>query len=357
MNELKLQNDLEYALTTNEIVESYFNCNTTELRLILLAIATELKDNKENVNKEVSFSFADYKKIMGLEKTGKKQKTEFIKSVKNCSSLQISLKSPDNLERTFLNWFSYAKMNEKTNMVYFKFNDDVFNSLKALKSYIQVNFSIISKIQSPAIRYYMLLKSYRYKQVKTKWNYKTWEPVIEIDELRKLFNISADAYKGRTDNFILKVVKKPIESLNKINTEFQTSFVKLKEGKSIKAIKFTCSELTAKKAIQKNDSPEKKQLLTDVNNEQAEIAAIKKQNPDLWEKIFNDKLDKVRASNAGLGESSIKTFAEIDTFEEIKKLLPENKQTKKAGIKSKKKITKTTDELLNNADDILKNLK
>lgn len=121
------------------------------------------------------------------------------------------------------------------------FNEDMRPFLLDIyKSYHHYGFTRIEMHQifilgsSYAMRILELLLQYRSCAVK---GIITRE--IDLSELRTRLNVPENAYVGRINNFRKKVLDLPIKDINN-NTFYHISYITVKRGRSIKAIRFMC---------------------------------------------------------------------------------------------------------------------
>ena len=154
------------------------------------------------------------------------------------------------------------------------FNEDMRPFLLDIyKSYHRYGFTKIEMHQifilssSYAMRILELLLQYRSCAVK---GVITRE--IDLQELRNRLNVPANAYAGRINNFRKKVLDLPIDDINK-HTFYNVSYVTVKKGRSIKAIRFTCDSSKSpkdndfKETIEANPTIEKANKKSDGKTE------------------------------------------------------------------------------------------
>lgn len=154
------------------------------------------------------------------------------------------------------------------------FNEDMRPFLLDIyKSYHRYGFTKIEMHQifilssSYAMRILELLLQYRSCAVK---GVITRE--IDLQELRNRLNVPANAYAGRINNFRKKVLDLPIDDINR-HTFYNVSYVTVKKGRSIKAIRFTCDSSKSpkdndfKETIEANPTIEKANKKSDGKTE------------------------------------------------------------------------------------------
>ena len=146
------------------------------------------------------------------------------------------------------------------------FNEDMRPFLLDIyKSYHRYGFTRIEMHQifilgsSYAMRILELLLQYRSCAIK---GVITRE--IDLQELRTRLNVPDNAYIGRINNFRKKVLDLPIEDINK-NTFYHISYVTVKRGRSIKAIRFICDSSKAPKDIDFKETIEATPVTDDIN--------------------------------------------------------------------------------------------
>lgn len=143
--------------------------------------------------------------------------------------------------------FQHIEYKEKKGLI-LHFNEDMRPFLLDIyKSYHRYGFTRIEMHQifilgsSYAMRILELLLQYRSCAVK---GIITRE--IELQELRTRLNVPDNAYVGRINNFRKKVLDLPIKDINK-HTFYRVSYVTVKRGRSVKAIRFMCDSSKAPK--------------------------------------------------------------------------------------------------------------
>ena len=129
-----------------------------------------------------------------------------------------------------------------------------------------------------------------------------------------MFEMEAAEYAGRMDNFVKKVIEKPLQEISE-KTDITMTFEKNKAGRHIVGFRFSCKrKFEAPQKIEKNDAAEIKGIKIEINNEEETVQTLIKTNPECWKWLLNESLERVGFQNKTLMEQS----AKCQTLEDYK---------------------------------------
>jgi len=298
--ELKIikKQEKECVIQGNEISRSFYSCSLMARKIIAFTttlIKLEKKeldwDNTEKVHTwSAQFSINDFIKKFDITDSGENYKV-IRSAIEECQKAKITFEKQNGSFESCC-WFYKVKYDAISNLVEMTFSPDVGNAIYKTKlGFTAMKFQVIGKFKSIyTFRYYEIAVSYMGNKGKNGNKKGQWYFEYDIETLRRILGVEEDAYTGRTDNLITWVVKQPVDELNKINTEFQITFEKIKHNRRIVGIHFICTETTnlkiAKtKKIQPKSKTEKLELeKLEVN---AENEFFKNHENELNE-IFNE---------------------------------------------------------------------
>lgn len=254
----------------NKLIESAVKMDKIPLKLFELAVAaidveTALSgDPKENR----TFSFSTdliYKVTNTTDNNKYSRMRNGMKELREKAHLElIDLvdEKEDKYEVTEINVISQIKWNNYKNIVEISFTPEIMPFLVDLKKnglYTQYSLSDVAKMTSKysivlfkwlmmnynQFSYYQGTKKRNEKQL---WNYQN--PIIEISELRRITDTKKEY--SHFSNFERWILKKPIEEINQF-TNYEVSYEKIRNGRSVKAIQFFIKEKPLQKDIPNSD--------------------------------------------------------------------------------------------------------
>ena len=125
-----------------------------------------------------------------------------------------------------------------------------------------------------------------------------------------------DAYKGRTNNFVVRVIKKPIEELNSVGLNFfvEAEIVRRGGGRKIRGVILKCKEKAVLKSILKTDPAELKKAKKESNLDRLRLEQAK-QNP-MWDKVSSEILALAKANKIFIAND---LMLDIAIFSEMQK--------------------------------------
>lgn len=82
-----------------------------------------------------------------------------------------------------------------------------------------------------AFRYYEIAVSYKGNKGRNGNRKGQWFFEYDVENLRRTLNIAEGKYAGRMNAFISRVVKMPIDELNRLNFDFSVSFEKIVQNR------------------------------------------------------------------------------------------------------------------------------
>lgn len=272
--------DKDCVIQGNEISRSFYSCSLTARKLIAFTTSMIKRENKQIDFDETNtikvptwsamFSINDFIKKFDITDSG--ENYQIIRSaIEECHNTKITFERPDGGFDSY-SWFYKVKFHPESNMIEMTFSPEVGNAIYMAKlGFSALNFKVIGKFKSLyTFRYYEIAVSYMGNKSKNGNKKGQWYFEYDLETLRKILGVEEDAYSGRTDNFITWVVSKPIDELNKINTEFKIEFEKIKHNRRIVGIHFTCTE---NEKLKKIPSVQTKSRKTKIDIERLEIDA------------------------------------------------------------------------------------
>lgn len=263
------------------------------------------KNNWKNINWDdfsCKFSLSEFHEALGLTDGGK-QRDEIKKMVNDIVKETVILEY-ENKDKIFP-WFVEAEYEHDNNTVKnlsFVFNPGVIGAalVNSGEHYSHIELLVIGQIKSfYGLRIYELVKSFYNKKGRygnEPGNWKTdW---YSVDELKKFLQCEM-SYIGRLDNFLSRVIKKPIEEINQVCKELDINMnidIEIKRGgrggKQVQGIRFVCSEFFEELKISKKDT----KLLIDekmkMNEELLENQKLKEKYKEEWTEIEKKVIEK-----------------------------------------------------------------
>lgn len=208
----------------NKLIEARYKLNLNEHKIIRYVIS-----KLDSINqKDFTFLEFDLKEFTELLGTTEKRYDEIRKVVRSLRRRELIINTDE--DEIIMGWISSIKFEKRTGKITLRFDDNLKPYLlelsKVYKSYKLKN--IINLKNKYAIRMYELLKQYE--------NMKSKERIMKLDELKKMMGCE-DLYKDFR-NFEQKVLKPSRSELLK-HSDLCFEYEKIKDGRSIVAIKFT----------------------------------------------------------------------------------------------------------------------
>jgi plasmid replication initiation protein len=189
------------------------------------------------------FSIQDFLAKFGMVDSG--ENYQLVKdAVRECQDAKITWMRENGGFVSF-NWFYISKYNPDTNLVELVFTPDVGNAIYNMRlGYTALDLRLIGNFRSLyAFRYYEIAVSYKGNKGRNGNRRGQWFFEYDVENLRRTLNIAEGKYAGRMNAFISRVVKMPIEELNRLNFDFSVSFEKIVQNRRTVGFRFTCTEL------------------------------------------------------------------------------------------------------------------
>jgi plasmid replication initiation protein len=241
----------DVAIQGNEISRSLYTCSVLARKIIAMASAKvqleerdlEFDDKQAKIPSWIArFSITDFLEKFGMVDSGKNY--QLVKdAIRECQDARITWQQ-DNGGFISFNWFYISKFNPDTNLVELVFSPDVGNAIYNMRlGYTALNFRLIRNFKSLySFRYYEIAVSYMGNKGKNGNGRGQWFFEYDVESLRRTLSIAPGTYKGRMNAFINRVVKMPIDELNRLNFEFEIAFEKILSGRRTVGFRFTCTE-------------------------------------------------------------------------------------------------------------------
>lgn len=293
------------CLQPNQISQGFYHCTPMAKKLLAYTIA-ELKvirwhDNPNKICYQTTFTVSDFIKALGLQnqKQSANQK-EIIRNAllelqKSCIAIDIA-KDTGKEFHTF-SWVNHSCYSEDEKKICIDINDKLGEALIQIqKGYTELQLLTIGKLKSLyALRFYELGKSYAGFEGKNGNEKGEWFIDLTVEQIRKMFVLGKEDYKGRMTNFITNVIKQPLDEVSK-KTDLLMSFEKAKEGRNITGFRFTCKWKTEPVKIKKTEPKAIKKLKEEIKEEMQEVERIKN-DPSLqpvWTGCYEQAYDSYR---------------------------------------------------------------
>jgi len=215
-------NENSLIVKANSLIESRCNLTLNQQKLVLSVIAQIEKDDVDF--HEYILSIADFKRLMDIKSTGN---YKAIKEVARDIRKKDLIIEKDG-STLITGWFSSIEIDHE-GAVGFLVDPKLKPYLLQLKSHFTAyQIRNILRLKSRySIRVYELLKQYQ----------KIGDRVFEVSELRNLLFIEPEKYT-RFDNFRARVLNPAKREINK-ETDLLIDYETIKQGRTVKAIKFT----------------------------------------------------------------------------------------------------------------------
>ena len=265
----------EKLLQPYEVSRATYRCSSLERKILYFGalIVQRERDLKNGYDRYIAeFSISQMLQTLGIE-SYRDAKQNIIDAIENISRNSLTLKK-DEKHLIVISWIQKGIFDDDRDKCVLTFSEDIGKLFIECKDrYSLINPLVIGALKSfYAMRYYELALSYRGYTGKKGNPEKTWYFVRTIEDLRKMFEITA--YEGHqgTKNFINKVVNDPIAELNAVNPEFKIDIEKIAnpdDKRRIDGIAFKCIS-TAKATRPKQPKPT---LTEKVEAERAEAQA------------------------------------------------------------------------------------
>ncbi|HPY53786.1 MAG TPA: replication initiation protein [Treponemataceae bacterium] len=303
---------LETCLQPNQISQGLYKCSGMAKK-ILAYVISDLNVVKWNNSKfetyETIFKPVDFIKTLGLQRTGKQQQQLIKDALIELQQSYIAIDTGEKFE-TF-SWVTHSVYAEKERKIAIEINHHLGKALMEYKKgYTAIQLVELGKLQSfYAMRFYEIALSYSGFEGKQGNKKKNWFFEYSIQDIRQLFQMKDDEYKGRMTNFITKVIAGPLAEVCQ-KTNIDITFEKIKNSKEIIGIRFNCTRKDDKVKIAKTDSLKLKQEKIEINEEEDIIARNRKR----FEELYQEEL-----KTPNLFGTTTELFAKSNAFKRLKK--------------------------------------
>lgn len=252
------QGEKEIAIQGNEISRSIYACSLPARKIIAMASANVRIEERDLAFDEkrtkipswvARFSIQDFLSRFGMVDSG--ENYQLVKdAIRECQNAKITWRQENGGFVSF-NWFYISKYNPDTNLVELVFTPDVGNAIYNMRlGYTALNFRLIKNFRSLyAFRYYEIAVSYKGNKGRNGNRKGQWFFEYDVENLRRTLNIAEGKYAGRMNAFISRVVKMPIDELNRLNFDFSVSFEKIVQNRRTVGFRFMCTERSAENPL------------------------------------------------------------------------------------------------------------
>jgi plasmid replication initiation protein len=193
-----------------------------------------------------AFTFSEFCKALGYEKGGESYKI-FRAAVKECLQCIITLETAPNKRgkkawKQFT-WFTEAQFDEETGVATMKFSDKLADFLREFKRvYSKIYLQDIGRLQSRyALRIFEMAVSYAFLQGKQGNATDKWYFQEEIEKLRFMLGVPADAYL-ETKRFRQFALDGPVREINAAGIGVKITTEGVKQGRKLHSMRFNCEK-------------------------------------------------------------------------------------------------------------------
>jgi plasmid replication initiation protein len=247
------------ALKHNAVIRSAHTLSANAQKLTYIALSLLPFDLSTH---EVSFSYPELCKALGLEKGGnsyellKKTADECMRCVVHIEQEVIVRGKTKRSWEKFI-WFSYSKFDEKTNTFVMLFSEKLAEYLAEIKlAYTKIPLKDVGKLQSRhAIRHYEMAKSYesmagKYGNKPGEWSYER-----SLKDFRFILGVSEEEYP-QTPELKRNVFEKPIKEINAAGLGLELKTQTIKSGRKITDIRIECKKTAPKLPVKRRKKTE-----------------------------------------------------------------------------------------------------
>ena len=285
----------ETVIQSNSISRGIYTCSPLARKLIAYCILTIDYYPQKTENSTIdtihhfksSFPISEFINKLGISK-GSNTYTQVKRAVEELTTSVIQVENTEEKYKAFT-WFSSADYDKKKDLIELEFNQQIGMAIiewKEKKQYSAMNIKTIGEIQSfYALRFFEIACSWYNSKGRYGNKVDEWTFALSVEEIKRMFKIDKDAYKDRMNNFITKVIKNPLEELNRINKDFTITYTKKVENHKTTGFIFTCRQCEVIK-IESNDEESVKKEKSILNDEAMEMEYYKTKYPEEWEKAL-----------------------------------------------------------------------
>jgi len=209
----------------NIISRAIYMCNPLARKIMAMAIAVLPQSYKTIEDCVIKIPIKDFRKIMNL-KDGTKQRECLKNAIDELQTMKITLADTKKIYSTTV-MFTNCLINWEKKVMLLAFKPIIAKTICEMKGKTKILLENISKLESKyAIRIYEIAMSYAGFEGIEGNKEKEWRtPIYSIELLKKILMIDETQYVRKINNknyfdknnFIKKVIKQPIEEINKKN--------------------------------------------------------------------------------------------------------------------------------------------
>lgn len=305
MNEIDIRHH-ETVIQADELSRAVYNCSMLGRKIIAFATTRIYEKTIDKTPFWSSMKFETYvpaaefkisELIQALGQTDSGANYESIKkAVNELRHCSVEIKENDDEFRIW-NWFQFIQYSKTKDRIELHFANEIGWALYGVKdNYTALNLRTIGEFKSfYAFRFYEIALSWIGMKGRNGNRKGTWFFQMSPEEIRHTFKIPDEAYKGRNDNFIKKVIDIPLKELNELNKDFKIEVSRITRGRNLVAFRFDCTE-TEKEAkklvIKKSEGKAIRDEKREINNEQEKLAKLKEKHADRWQEIFEYEMQQ-----------------------------------------------------------------
>jgi plasmid replication initiation protein len=189
---------------------------------------------------EGRFPVTEFFQILNLQDSGKKR--NIIKDALKGVAASVISYHDEGIQYAYFPWISSAIWEVQNDEIVITFNATLTPYIIDLKkNYTRLSLEYIGRFRSKyAIRFYKLALSKSGFAGKQGNKPNEWLFYMSIEDIKTIFKIGDDEYKGRTDNFKRYVITQPIDEINKANVGIHIEPVYKKHKRTLTRVIFLC---------------------------------------------------------------------------------------------------------------------
>lgn len=297
----------------NSITEAIHSAPAICQKLVFFTIAFSSFDEKEKKFNYVEATIEDVVSALGIARGG--TTADLIEAATKEIMKQVyTVKQPNGSYRHF-HWMEDSGFRTEDKIVYLQLK-------KTMKEYVvnvKNNFALIplqsiGQLQGKyAIRLFDIIMTHSGHEGKDGNKPGHWYYEETVENLKLLFKIEGASY-SRTGNFRSRVIDLPIQEINDAGIGIRITPVYIRKGKCLKAVRLEVERISPSEPL--NVSPSKTET-------EDEIARMKAEYPDLWDKIFAEEMSQkfIFETNQRVKHRN----AEAATFKRLQDLKPKKR--------------------------------
>lgn len=316
---MKKENELEAYKKPNTFSRAFYKTSVLGQKLFCYSLYKVTNDkNIDETGANISFTVNEFMKALNISSAGKNY-LSIKTAVKEIYDFNITIKDDDKEEKLIMfRVFQSASIDKNNILLQFSKKATEVLLKYRKKQFTLLALSQIGKLKNfYSIRYYEIALSWSGQKGKIKGRPDEWFFEFDFENFKKMFKLE----DMRTDNIIPRVIKQPLEEVNKVS-DIEISCDITREGKRTPThLKFWCKfknqqkELPPPELFDFTEYKEEKRELTEDAKEYDRAMELKKAYPEEWQKqesISKEKLNKI------YGATTMQILIDMDVYKELK---------------------------------------